>query len=1142
MTPPSFSLSRSRLCALFTAVSIISAAGDTPTSLVEKNRPLAPGEALASLRVPAGLRVELVAAEPLIMDPVAFDWGPDGRLWVVEMRDYPNGLTWNAPDDPLDAPGGRVKVLTDTDGDGRYDEAAIFLDDLSYPTGVKVWGDGILVTAAPEIFYAEDTDGDDRADLREVWYRGFARSNQQHRVNGLAWGLDNWLHVANGDGGGLILSHDSRDAVDIRGLDLKIDPFTRELQPLLGRTQCGRYRDDWGNWFGCNNSNPLWHYPLPWDKLRRNPEVASPRAYVDVPREPGASPVYPISDTVARFNQPDRANRFTSACGPAIYRDALLGEEFSGNALICEPVHNLVSRQVLEPRGATFTSDRHPDERQSEFFASTDSWSRPVSVRTGPDGALWIADMYRLVIEHPEWIPREWQEKLDLRAGSDLGRIYRVVRDTDTATPVPRLDSLDDNALVARLTSPNGTVRDLVHQMLLWRRAVDVAPNLRALAQSADLPTARLHALCVLDGLGALDSDTVHAALTDPHPGVVRHAVRLSPGFVEAGELSEFVLPQLGDAHVALELAGVLGEMDGDAPARLLAALLLRHRDDPHVTAVALSSVREGNLGAIIDHLALAYTDHAEFQRRLGRFDPDLRAPSDALVRDLARMAVKWDLTPAAARLVSTLAAGHAPGTPASWRVAILVGLLEHAPSLEAVTPDQPEAREALRQLVANARAAVTNPDLPTGTRAQIIRLLGCAAVFDHATDLPTILSLIDPRTPPALRESAFETLGRVRHPDTASGLLGHWTSLVPTDRARALGLLLARADWIAPLLTALEDGVVPRSQIDAASRDRLLKSTDPVIAARAAALFSSASNATREQVLNAYAKSLARPGDPAVGKTIFSTACIACHVAEGVGNAVGPDLAALTDRSADSLLVAILDPNRAVEDKFVNYLVTSADGNTVSGLIADESANTVNLRLADGSPRAIARADIAEMTSTGASLMPEGLENLVGPEQMPDLIAYVASLGTAPEPAPDLAARVSPGKGGVIELRASKCRISGDRLEFMADFDALGWWTSEKDRAQWTVVLDRPGTYQVEWEYSVAPDAAGNAWQLTVNGVKALGGKVESTGGWETFATRQLGRLDLPAADNQIILRSEGPVKKALLDLRAIRLVPVGE
>src|SRR5438034_817121 len=169
-------------------------------------KPLSPAESLKAMHVRPGMKVELVAAEPLVVDPVAFDWGPDGRLWVVEMRDYPNGMAWNKEGDPIGKPGGRVKVLTDTDGDGRYDKASIFLDEIPFPTGVKVWRKGILVTAAPEIFYAEDKDGDDKADERKVLYRGFGEGNQQHRVNGLRWGLDNWLYVGNGDSGGVIKS------------------------------------------------------------------------------------------------------------------------------------------------------------------------------------------------------------------------------------------------------------------------------------------------------------------------------------------------------------------------------------------------------------------------------------------------------------------------------------------------------------------------------------------------------------------------------------------------------------------------------------------------------------------------------------------------------------------------------------------------------------------------------------------------------------------------------------------------------------------------------------------------------------------------------------------------------------------------
>ena len=307
--------------------------------------PLSPAESLAALQVHPAMQVELVAAEPLVVDPVAFDWGPDGRLWVVEMRDYPNGL------DGAGKPGGRVKVLSDDDGDGRYDRAALFLDDLPFPTGVKVWRKGILVTAAPEILYAEDTDGDGRADVRKTLYRGFGEGNQQHRVNGLRWGLDNWLHVGNGDSGGEIRSLATGQVVNVSRRDLRIRPDEGLLEPTSGNTQFGRSRDDWGNWFGGNNSNPMWHYVLADHYLARNRHVAPPDVRHHISVEPGAAPVYPVSRTLARFNDFNKANRFTSACSPIIYRDELLGAAFAGNSFVCEPVHNLVHREVVTASG-----------------------------------------------------------------------------------------------------------------------------------------------------------------------------------------------------------------------------------------------------------------------------------------------------------------------------------------------------------------------------------------------------------------------------------------------------------------------------------------------------------------------------------------------------------------------------------------------------------------------------------------------------------------------------------------------------------------------------------------------------------------------------------------------------------------------
>jgi len=350
-----------------------------------------------------GFRVELVAAEPLVMDPIALDWGPDGKLWVVEMADYPLGL------DDRGKPGGRVRFLEDTDGDGEYDKSTLFLDAILYPSGVMAWRDGVLVSAAPEVFFAKDSDGDGKADVHEVLYRGFPEGNQQHQVNCFEWGLDNWVYLANGASiGGVIESVKLGQKIDIRGRDLRIRPDDGSLDAQIGETQFGRRHDDHGNWFGSSNSLPVQHYVLSDHYLRRNPLVAAASSRRDIAHSDNTQ-LFPISRVLSHWSgyrspQPGKHHRFTSACGTSVYRDNLFGDDFEWNTFTCAPVHNIVHRRVLVPSGVSFESRRPNDEADVEFLASTDSWFRPTTVTTGPDGALWITDMYRLVIEHPEWI------------------------------------------------------------------------------------------------------------------------------------------------------------------------------------------------------------------------------------------------------------------------------------------------------------------------------------------------------------------------------------------------------------------------------------------------------------------------------------------------------------------------------------------------------------------------------------------------------------------------------------------------------------------------------------------------------------------------------------------------------------------
>jgi putative membrane-bound dehydrogenase-like protein len=284
--------------------------------------PKSAADSLKCIKTRPGFKVELMVAEPLVQSPIAFAWGPDGKFWVVEMGDYPLGVPLTPDPSPKGRgetrmkPGGKIKYLEKTKPDGPYDKVTLFLDNLPFPTGVFPYKKGVLVTCAPDIFYAEVGKAG-KATKKEVLFTGFKEGNQQHRVNGLTWGIDNWIYGANGDSGGIVKSIKTGKSVDIRGRDFRLKPDTGEFEAVSGQSQFGRCRDDWGNWFGCNNSNPMFHFVLDDHYLKRNPHVLYPDPRVNVSVKPGASEVFPISKPLPRFNSPQALNHFTSASAPS---------------------------------------------------------------------------------------------------------------------------------------------------------------------------------------------------------------------------------------------------------------------------------------------------------------------------------------------------------------------------------------------------------------------------------------------------------------------------------------------------------------------------------------------------------------------------------------------------------------------------------------------------------------------------------------------------------------------------------------------------------------------------------------------------------------------------------------------------------
>lgn len=1113
----------------------------------ETTRPLAANEALASMVVHPSFQVELVAAEPLTTDPAAFAWGADGKLWIVEMADYPLGI------DGKGKFGGRVRYLEDTDGDGRYDRSTLFLDGLGYPTGVMPWRKGVLVTCAPEILYAEDTDDDGKADIRKTLYTGFGEGNQQHRVNGLRYGLDNWIYCANGDSGGTIVSNQTGDKVNVSGRDFRIKPDEGLIEAVAGQSQFLRDRDDWGNWFGNNNSNPMFHLVLEDRYLRRNPHISPPDVKMQVSVAPGASPVYPASATVQRFNDLSRANRFTSACSAMIYRDDLFGPEFMGNSFVCEPVHNLVHREVLTPAGVTFSSRRADDEKQSEFFASRDNWSRPVMVRTGPDGALWVADMYRLVIEHPEWIPKQWQQRLDLRAGHDKGRIYRVFPAGKKPRAMPRLDKLDTAGLVAALDSSSGWQRDMAQQLLIERRDPAAIPLLEKLAADVKKrPLCRLHALCTLDGLQpALDPDTLLTALADPAAGVRRHAVRLSeppltklPVVGEALVVGEAILEMADDAdpQVRLQVAYTLGEWRDPRVGAVLGKMAVAAVNDRYTTAAILSSIHKDNLLASLEAVLPTGSDSTAV------------AAAD-LIQKLLALAAAFENDEALVRALDAIAEPIGKRTIndknvpkyADWQLTALAGLLDTlgrrqmplARFREKSTGRLRAALDHLSEVFDSARATVLNQQIGESERILALWLLGHGP--DRRTaDIELLGALLVPQNSGQLQSAAVAALGKLNDNRAAQVLLEGWQGFGPGLRGQILDALLSRPFWTHLLLDNITQGKVLAAEIDTPRRLRLLEHKDPAIRTRVEKLLAGAVSSDRRKVIDGYRSALALKGDQAQGSAVFKKTCSACHRLGEVGFPVGPDLTALTDRSSESMLVAMLDPNRAVEAKFINYVAITHSGLIHTGMLAVETGNSITLVAGEGKQTILLRADLESLTSSSKSLMPEGVEKDLTQQQMADLLAYLASnkpprkafAGNKPEVVNSEALR------GEFWLLASQCEIYGDTLVFERPAGNLGYWQSENDLAIWNFVVTEPGTFDVSYEYACEDASAGNSFILSI-GQNRLNGKVAGTGNWEAYRSERLGQMTLAAGRYELIVRGDGKPKGALMDLRSVRLRP---
>jgi putative membrane-bound dehydrogenase-like protein len=921
-----------------------------------------------------------VAAEPQIDSPVAICWDGDARMYVAEMIDYPAG-----------PPAGRVSLLEDRDNDGRYEHATVFAKGLPFPNGLIAARGGVFVTAAPDLLFLKDTDGDGLADERTVVFTGFGEGNQQLRANGLTWGLDNWIYGANGRSDGAVRRPDDppEQAVSIRGCDFRFTPDGTRFQATSGQSQFGQSSDDWGNRFLSWNTIPVRQALFDRVYMERNPRLAmfAVRDIAD-PSETGR--IFPVSPRPKTFNR-EAVDFYNALAGMSVYRGDALGRDYAHSVFVGESLTNLVHRRMLTPEGATFVSRRGEHDR--EFLAARDSWFHPVFTTTGPDGALYVVDFYRRWVEHPAFVAESLRSGVDWREGAGHGRIWKISRRENTwpPKPQPRLERVATAELVNQLQSPNGWRRDTAQRLLLERREEGTAVLLRALLNDTKLPQAKLHALATLDGLGQLDDTLLERALEDGDVRVRQFALRLAaPRIAKSTVVRNAVLSMTDfpSPIVRFQLARCLAAIEGPEKTAALTRLAdLEARDE--TIGLAVVGSLGNSAGGFLQQLVKDYPDWRRKpsveQMRILRE----AAATVATSRDDHQLAACFQLI--APRDVQRVR----PGDLAMLR-GFAQGIADRGFSLKALLADPPEGLKphlpAIDLLLAAARTIAGNRQAPVEYRIEAIDVLGA---IDTRSG-PVLIELISPEHEQPLQTAAARALGDT-DAETAQSMFSRWNELTVATRRALVSSALRSATTTSALLAAIENQRVLARELDPAVRDALLAVRDPQLEPRIKSLIEAqAAGQNRDEVVHRCSAALEKGGDQTRGAAVFEKQCLICHTLQNRGHRVGPDLSGIGARPKETILVDLFDPSRQVTPEYTAYTLLTRQGQVLSGLLVSEGATSVTLRRAEGAQDFVRRDHIEELRSTGKSLMPEGLEDTLSEQDVADLLAFLSQPNAA--------------------------------------------------------------------------------------------------------------------------------------------------
>lgn len=977
--------------------------------------PLSPEDAVKTFKVKPGFSIELVAAEPLVMDPMAMDFDEYGRMYVVEMRYYPDIDTTS---EKL----GRIRRLEDTNGDGKFDQSTIFADQLRFPTAVICYDGGVFVANTPDLLYLKDTSGDGIADLSKTVMSGFGTKGQpaffvQQMPNSFKWGLDNRIHaVTSGNGGSVEVSGQSNtENTEISGQDFSFDPNTFELSKESGGMQHGMSFDDWGRKFITRQSSHIEQVMYDNAYADRNSAYIMPRSHTSIAEDGPTAEVYRISpqeawrelrtkwtvegllvrdeNMVLQWQQPggeravwqggegyDGGSFITSSSGITIYKGDAWPAKYRGSSFIAEPNGNLIHRDSLyiDSHSVQMGANRSMDELKTDFLASTDNWFRPVQFANAPDGNLYIADMYREVIDLPSGIPDLIRQYFDLQNGNDKGRIYRIVSDHFTQPEKPTLGNYSVQELVKTLEHSNGWHQSTAARLLFQRQDPEAIPYLEDLVKNSENPIGRMRALYALDGLDALNPAIFLVGLNDNIGGVRRHAIKLSEQHFDDLDASNRMkiskkwmeLVKDPDKEVQYQLAFSMAKLETKDKIDGLKRIFLQNENDRWIHAAILSSLSEGGVQL--------------FESLLREKVITQKKTAQGFIESLASMIGTQNDPTTVNQLISDISKIKEKPEMFSLLISLGKGMKRVDEILNFNQNPQ------LSQLLMLSTSTLDNPSSDINERTKAIQLIGLSGLEESKSKL---FPLLDASNSSEISLAALETLSNFDDIGTTSIILDKWNVITPSLRPRMLNYFLGRTDRIELLLNEIEEDRIS-SKLLSSNQIRFLRShSDPSVQKLAVKILPDVSD-ERQTVIDSYMAVLNMEGNSTSGMEIFRKKCSICHQMDNIGNPIGPNLATLDSRRA-KLLVDIIDPNRDVSPDYLYNTVVTTDGENLSGIISGETTNSLTLTNSAGDVKTILRSNIKSITISEFSLMPQGLEADLSLEEMADLLEFIEDSGS---------------------------------------------------------------------------------------------------------------------------------------------------